>query len=195
MTLASWLAYDARMSSRRTLLRIGGGAVLAGAAVLAWRAWDQGVFSVGEGPAFEAWNTWNPGASGAEPHLVHAAILAASPHNTQPWRFRISKGRVDLFADPARNVGTIDPFRREMHVGLGCALENLLQAAAGTGLVPRLAMFPNAGDPTHVASVTLEPGARVASPLYAAIPHRHTNRGASDTRRALPASVFTAEQA
>jgi hypothetical protein len=183
------------MSARRNALRLGTGALLAGFAAVGWRAWDQGVLSTGKGPAYEAWNTWNEEGPASELQLVHAAILAASPHNTQPWRFRVGLGRIDLYADPARNIGAIDPFRREMHIGLGCALENLLQAAAAVGFQAKLMMFPPASDPGHVATVALEPGARAAAPLYAAIARRHTNRGAYDMHRALPASALGALQA
>src|SRR5262252_9840630 len=157
------------MSTRRTALRLGTGALVAGAAALTWRAWDQGVFSAGQGPAFEAWNTWNADAPGSELQLVHAAILAANPHNTQPWRFRVGARRIDVFADPARNIGTIDPFRREMHIGLGCALENLLQAAAAIGFQANPIMFPRPADPGHIATIALAPAARVAAPLHGMI--------------------------
>src|SRR5262252_6698925 len=183
------------MSARRTALRLGTGALVAGAAALTWRAWDQGVFSAGQGPAFEAWNTWNADAPGSELQLVHAAILAANPHNTQPWRFRVGARRIDVFADPARNIGTIDPFRREMHIGLGCALENLLQAAAAIGFQANPIMFPRPADPGHIATIALAPAARVAAPLHGMIARRHTNRGAYDTHRALLASALRALQA
>jgi hypothetical protein len=180
------------VSTRRTLLRIGTGALLVGAGAVTWRAWNQGVFSTGKGPAFDAWNTWSDATPGSDLHLVHSAILAANPHNTQPWRFRIRSSGIDLFSDPARNIGSIDPFRREMHIGLGCALENLLQAAAAKGLVAKLTSFPDASDPTFIATVQLERGNTVAAPLYAAIPFRHTNRGPYDTTRDVPPSALSA---
>jgi len=178
------------MVSRRAALRVGSAVLVAGVAGLGWRAWRQGVFNVGRGPAYDAWNTWAQSAPGSELHLVHAAILAANPHNSQPWAFRVASGRVDLFADPARNIGAIDPFRREMHVGLGCALENLLQAAAATGWKATVALLPEAGDPSPIATIALERGPAVAAPLYAAIPNRHTNRGAYDVAHALPESAL-----
>ncbi len=52
-------------------------------------------------------------------NLVRAAVLAASAHNTQPWLYRLTTNRVDLYAVTARNIGTIDSLRREMYISLG----------------------------------------------------------------------------
>jgi hypothetical protein len=64
---------------------------------------------------------------------VRAAILAASPHNTQPWLFKVAGSIIELYIDTGRNVGPLDPYLREEHIGMGCALENLLLAAAADG--------------------------------------------------------------
>jgi len=182
------------MTDRRTLLKLGSGVALAGAAGLAWRASDQGVFNTGRGPAYEAWDQWNDGPAGSPLQLVRAAILAANPHNSQPWRFRAGHGGgdgIDVFADRARNIGSIDPTLREMHIGLGCAIENLLLAASAAGLATTLVLLPNAADQSHVAHVALAPGRSVVSPLHAAIPQRHTHRGPYETNRRLEDSVFS----
>ena len=104
--------------------------VVVGAGV--WRAHDQGVFSVGEGPAYEPWKNWRNTNEGPLT-LVRAAILAASPHNTQPWLFKVSNSSIELHIDTQRNVGALDPYLREEHIGIGCALENLTLAAAANG--------------------------------------------------------------
>jgi hypothetical protein len=180
------------MPNRRRVLQVAAGAIALVGAGVAWRAWDQGVFSTGEGPAYEPWLTWEDGEAASPRHLVGAAILAANPHNSQPWRFHIQPASIDLFADRSRNIGSIDPLLREMHIGLGCALENLILAASARGFGHRLALFPNPGEIAHVARLDLEAGSepKRISALYAAIPHRHTNRGAYDTGRPLDSSVF-----
>lgn len=157
---------------------IGGGGV--------WRAWDQGVFSAGEGPAYEPWKNWRTAQSEGPLALVRAAILAANPHNTQPWLFRVSDARIDLFADTTRRIGATDPFLREMYIGVGCALENLLLAAEANGYVANLTIAPDATDPTHAARIELSKGKAVESDLYRAIPQRHTNRGPYALNRAVP---------
>ena len=32
--------------------------------------------------------------------MVRAATLAASPHNTEPWLFRVADSKIDLHLDP-----------------------------------------------------------------------------------------------
>jgi hypothetical protein len=170
---------------RRTVLAGIGGAVAVAAGGIAWHAQRSGVFSAGHGAAYQAWHAWD--AEGAGPmHAVHAAVLAASPHNSQPWLFRVTEPQIDLVADLARNIGAIDPFRRELYIGLGCALENLVIAARATGYSTGLALLPDGAQAARVASVQLSAGDRQRTPLYDAIPNRHTNRGPYERARAIP---------
>jgi hypothetical protein len=158
--------------SRRQFLKaagFGGAAVgVSGLGVASWRASAQGVFAAGSGPAYAAWGEWDQGSGPVT--LVRAAVLSANPHNSQPWRFRISFSAIDMFADPSRNIGNIDPYRREQHIGLGCSLENLLIAAQAEGYEPRLTVLPDAGDATLIAHVELNPGTVSNLAFYQAIP-------------------------
>jgi len=171
---------------RRGFLKIAGlGAgtlVLAGAGGLTWRAVDGGVFATGTGPAYAAWDALSPSGQGSL-GLVRAAVLAANAHNTQPWHFRVATDRIDLFADTSRSIGTMDPLGREMQISLGCAIENLALAGPPNGKTPTLHLLPEPSDPTHIARVDLVPTQKSASALFEAIPNRHTNRAAYDTRR------------
>jgi len=187
---------EQRPLSRRGFLKragIGAGAIVVVAAGgTTWRAVDQGVFATDEGVAYRAWGDWDARAGGALLPLVRAAVLAANAHNAQPWVFALGANRIDLFADSARTLGTMDPLRREWYLSLGCALENLTLAARAHGLAPVVTLLPTPGDAAHVARVDLTPGAVVASPLYAAIPQRHTDRGAYDGARPLETGTLDA---
>ena len=156
------------------------------AGALVWKSAESGVFSSGRGPAFAPWNDWRVDDGHPLHRLVRASILAASPHNTQPWLFRLSgEDRIDLYADQSRWIGAIDQLRRELQIGLGCALENLVLAARANGLAPEVVTMPTADDPTHVASIVLTPAAMAQTDVYRAIPERHTNRTAYDMHRRL----------
>ena len=189
---------------RRSFLK-GAGAVtvvVAGGGV--FRAYDQGVFSVGKGPAYDPWHDWRGRSNDGPLALVRAAMLTASPHNTQPWLFKVTSSSIELHVDAARNVGALDPYLREEHIGIGCALENLMLAAASHGYMAGLTLVPGtlapiAGrlQPNLVARVDLTTGKREQSELselYEAIPRRHTNRSPYRSEKLIP-DVFLNELA
>lgn len=169
--------------TRRTFLKGAGATLVLVAGGGVWRAEERGVFGPERGPAFEPWKGWRGKAKEGPMALVSAAILAANAHNTQPWLFRVGDSRIDLFVDRSRDIGAIDPFSREIYLGLGCALENLLLAARAGGYEYRLALAPNRSERDLVARIDLSPGDKEISPLYETIPKRHTNRYLYDTSR------------
>jgi hypothetical protein len=183
---------------RRSFLKGAGVLTIAVVGGGVWRAWDRGVFSVGEGPAFEPWKDWR-NAKDSPLALVSAAILAASPHNTQPWLFKVSNSTIELYIDKRRNTGALDPYLREEHIAMGCALENLMLAAPANGYAAnatvsrgKLGPIPAEPRPELLASVELAPGNRSSDELYDAIPHRHTNRSAYEPHKPLPTEFLEA---
>lgn len=176
--------------TRRDFLKLGGITLVAVAGGGVYRAADQGVFSVGQGIAYEPWKNWRDAKTPTE-RIVAAGILAANPHNSQPWLFRISDSAIDLFAVPERQIGVIDPLRREMYIGLGCAVENMRLAAEAEGFKTDIRLMPDPTTESHAASISLTESLPAISPLYEAIPNRHTNRAAYDTPRAVPDEVFS----
>jgi hypothetical protein len=65
--------------------------------------------------------------------LVRQATLAASSHNTQPWKFRLGERSITILSDFSRRTPIVDPDDHHLFVSLGCATENLVHAALATG--------------------------------------------------------------
>jgi nitroreductase len=185
--------------NRRAFVKGAGAVAVVAAGGLVWRAVDQGVFSAGAGPAYEPWTNWRSDAAPGPLGLVRAGILAANPHNTQPWLFHVGTTRIELFADVRRNLGAFDPYLREMHIGLGCALENMVRTArvlgyhVGVTLHPgSLAVATASPRPQPVATLRLSPDRPRPDQLAEAIPRRHTDRGAYAVGRPLPGEMLEA---
>lgn len=104
--------------------------------------------------------------------LVHYATLAASSHNTQPWRFRCQSGRITVAADLSRRCPAVDPDDHHLYASLGCAVENLLLAAAAAGRRGTVSFDASAA----AVHVDFESGPAIRSALFEAIPTRQCTR-------------------
>lgn len=125
--------------------------------------------------------------------LVRCATLAPSSHNTQCWRFTVAAdGRsITVLPDRARRCPAVDPDDHHLYVSLGCATENLVQAALAHGL-QGTARFDTAGDAVHVA---LEPTRAQTSPLFTAIAQRQCTRGEYDGQPVSPEELALLQRA
>lgn len=109
--------------------------------------------------------------------LVRYATLAPSSHNTQCWKFRLEDGAVTILPDFSRRCPAVDPDDHHLFVSLGCAAENLIEAALANGLKGHADFDATAG---NALRVVLEPTRPVASTLFQAIPERQSTRGEYD---------------
>lgn len=111
--------------------------------------------------------------------LLTTAGRAPSLHNSQPWRFRLTTGTIELHADPDRRVPVADPNDRELRIGCGAALFNLRLALHGFGVRPLVTIMPIRSRPGLLAVVRAG-GRRAGTPdqrrLLRAVPLRHTDR-------------------
>lgn len=130
--------------------------------------------------------TWQPGAltgfkgTALGRELVRYATLAPSSHNTQCWKFALeSTGQaITLLPDRTRLCPAVDPDLHHVFVSLGCALENLTQAALAHGLKGDVLFDPA----TDAVRVSLSPTAARSSDLFKAIPLRQNTRGDYDAK-------------
>ncbi len=188
-----------RGMGRRAFLKLGAAGLVATAGGSVWWAQRQGVFGAGVGPAYEPWSEFSHLLTGdwtGDPGLamVRGAILAASPHNSQPWVFRLEPGRLEVIADLSRNLGPVDPFLRELFIAQGCALENLELTARGIGVPLSVTILPDRDDLRLAAVASWDPqGAEPQpspGPAFQAILDRRTDRGPYDVSRRIPERVL-----
>lgn len=109
--------------------------------------------------------------------LVRCATLAPSSHNTQCWKFRLEDRSISILPDLSRRCPAVDPDDHHLFVSIGCAAENLIQAALANGLYGNAVFDDSAGKALRVA---LEPTRAVATSLYDAIPERQSTRAEYD---------------
>ena len=124
--------------------------------------------------------------------LVRYATLAPSSHNTQCWKFSLEGQTVALRPDLSLRCPVVDPDDHHVFVSLGCATENLVQAALAHGLHCEVNFDSSAGD---VLRIGLAETRAVASPWFEAIPKRQSTRAEFDGQPLSIAELGLLEQA
>lgn len=122
--------------------------------------------------------------------LVRFGTLAASGHNTQPWRFRLEPMRIVVVPDLARRTPAVDPDDHHLFVSLGAAVENLAIAARARGFHAAATL-----DADHRLTLELAQASREDSPLLGAIPLRQSTRADFDGRPVSAADMRLLEDA
>lgn len=175
---------------RRRQVLIGGGA-LGATALVGGAAAYRGSVSLDEYEAAVARTRAElqrqPGAA----DLIRYATLAANGHNTQPWRFRVTRDAIAVCPDLSRRTPVVDPDDHHLFVSLGCAAENLAIAAASRGRSGQVSFSRQDGGSVLVG---MQLGRGEHGELAAAIPRRQSTRAEYDARP-LPSSDLRTLQA
>jgi UDP:flavonoid glycosyltransferase YjiC (YdhE family)/pyruvate/2-oxoglutarate dehydrogenase complex dihydrolipoamide acyltransferase (E2) component len=119
---------------------------------------------------------------------VHAAVLAPSAGNCQPWRYRWNRDCLEIRVVPQRANPFLDFVNLDTWVSLGAVLTNLEVAAEAQGRRIASQLFPHDARGGLVGRVWLLPGAAPDGSLVAAVRERCTNRRPHDGRP-IPADV------
>jgi nitroreductase len=125
--------------------------------------------------------------------VLEVVTRAPSMHNSQPWRFRLRDGGIDLLVDPGR-LPVADASGWAARIACGAALYNLRLALAVRGTPAVVGLMPEHADANLLARLTPDTPRRplpVEVGLYRAIPRRHSNRGPF-ADRPVPADVRAA---
>jgi hypothetical protein len=115
--------------------------------------------------------------------LVSYGILAASSHNTQCWRFQVDAQSITILPDLSRRCPVVDPDDHHLYVSLGCATENILQAAKAHGLAGQVRFNQAREVAVHLTFAPCEPE---TTPLFEAIPQRQCSRSEYDGQLLSP---------
>lgn len=124
--------------------------------------------------------------------LVRYATLAPSSHNTQCWKFHLEDRSISILPDLSRRCPAVDPDDHHLFVSIGCATENLIQAALANGLNGSV-MFDDSA--RTALRVLLEPTKAVATSLFNAIPERQSTRAEYDGRPISTSELALLEKA
>jgi len=118
-----------------------------------------------------------------EMHVLRRAAaranLAPSVHNTQPWRFVVTSGSIEIHGDPARQLQVLDPSGRQLTISCGCAVLNARAAIAADGFDAVVTRVLNPTKRDRLARITLGERAARWRPIAAldqVIELRRSNR-------------------
>jgi hypothetical protein len=105
------------------------------------------------------------------------ATRAPSIHNTQPWRFRIGPGWLQILADGTRALPVIDPVGRERILSVGAALMGARLSLAAGGLRTEVELGPGPGQPELMATLRVSGTTAVDQTAWRldAVAHRRTS--------------------
>lgn len=115
--------------------------------------------------------------SGHMEDILGAGILATSPDNSQPWKFRVTGEAVEIWIDSTRTGMFFDAGESATLMSCGAVAENIVLAATRHGLETSAEATDSWDASRPVAILRFSRRDRPADPLAAAIITRASHRG------------------
>lgn len=110
---------------------------------------------------------------------VDLACRAPSLHNSQPWRWIYTDGKLQLFGDHSRLLRAADPTGRQLHISCGAALDHLRVGLLGLRWNAEIHYEQRAVSPSLLATITFRHDGHPRShdfDMLTAIRRRRTDR-------------------
>jgi hypothetical protein len=116
-----------------------------------------------------------------EMEILYLASLAPSGHNTQPWVVRILEpSHWVIGSDKKRWLPAVDPENRELLLGIGAFIENLVLAAGTFGYEVDIQITANSSLERDIAEIRLKKGKTADFPLEKIRKRRTVRSGYTD---------------
>ena len=112
--------------------------------------------------------------------ILESAVRAPSTHNSQPWLFKVAENKIKVFFNPKYILLFADKETRDLHISIGCMLENFLIASGTESLTTSISYCPFEHK-TKLAEITLTESnskqGELLQTLFKTIPKRVNARG------------------
>ena len=116
-----------------------------------------------------------------EMEILYLASLAPSGHNTQPWTIKIIEPKHWVIgSDKKRWLTAVDPENRELLLGIGAFIENLVIAAGTFGYEVDVQIIAKNYSDLDIAEIRFKKGNPIAFPLEKIRKRRTVRSGYTD---------------
>ena len=112
--------------------------------------------------------------------VLNYSVRAPSTHNTQPWLFKISANKLELFPDVSRKLPESDKYGRDICISLGACIEHTVIALKYFQMFDAIELHNEIRANSPVASINYHRSSGVDSlltPTMQAIEERFNARG------------------
>jgi Putative TM nitroreductase len=109
--------------------------------------------------------------------IIKAGILAPSGDNTQPWKFRIYKNKIQIIVKIENDTSLYNLDGQASIIAIGAVIENMRVAATHYGYMEDIVLYPLSDDKTVVAEMVFTESKNIIEDqLYPFLDKRSANR-------------------